>query len=42
VLGECEKQRSNDRFENSVTVKVTVGDDEFVKTKIVIKFKIIF
>jgi hypothetical protein len=42
VFGECEKKRSEERFENSTTVKVTVGYNEFVKTKMLSKFKIIF
>lgn len=42
MLGECEKQRCDDRFENSTTVKVAVGDDESVKTKIVPNSKSFF
>lgn len=41
-VSDCVKQRSEERFENSRTVKVTEGDDEFVKTKRETKLKIIF
>ena len=42
VRREREKQSRDNKFENSTTVKVNVGDNKFVKTKIVTKFKIIF